>query len=1351
MPMDFDAILAKLKAKWPDVDAPQLGDEGQVAQAQQRGGLAVEVETGGGPEVAVEPLAEWNPAPVPAAAPLCLHRRFEAQVDRAPAALALSVEGESLTYGDLDAWANRIARFLQARGVRPGDRVALRLERSAEMVAAILGVLKAGAAYVPIDPAHPEERIAFTLQDSGAALLLTEVGLKAAGSQPPERLEVPVDPDLPAYVIYTSGSTGRPKGVVVTHADADRLFTATDPWFGFGSDDVWTLFHSYAFDFSVWEIWGALLYGGRLVVVPYWVSRSPEAFHELLREEGVTVLNQTPSAFRQLIWAAEGKPADLALRYVVFGGEALEPASLAPWFARYGDQQPRLINMYGITETTVHVTYRPVGEGDLAGGSRIGRPIPDLAVHLLDAALQPVPVGAPGEIHVGGAGLAQGYLNRPDLTAERFVPDPFAGTAGARLYRSGDLARRLPDGDLEYLGRIDNQVKIRGFRIELGEIEAALAAVPGVREVVVVVRSDRSDGSDRSDRSLVAYLVGEDLDTAALREALGRRLPDYMIPAAFVVLDALPLTPNGKVDRRALPSPDPAAGRTGEHRPPANPVEEVLAAACAELLGVERVGMGDSFFALGGHSLLATRLVSRVRRAFGVELPLRVIFETPTLGDLAAWIERHPAAIGAAFAPALADRGLVPASFAQERLWFLDRMDPGNPAFNMAMTLGLRGRLEAPTLERALNEVVRRHAALRTSFAEVDGRPVQRIAPHLEVPLRMIDLSPLPAAAREPEAARVTRSSVAAPFDLTAGPLVRAALARLAPDHHLFLLDVHHIVSDGWSSTVMVRELIALYAAFVAGLPSPLPPLPLQYADFARRQREELNGPVLEAQLAYWRDKLGGTLEPLALPTDHPRPAVQTFRGGSLGLEAPEALAEALRRLAREERASLFMVLLAALDLLLARLSGQDDVVVGSPIAGRQHAETEELIGLFLNTLALRTGLSGDPTFRELLARVRETTLGAYAHQDVPFEALLADLKPARDLSRTPVFQVLLNMLSFPTAQGRLPDGLEIEPGPAPEPESKFDLTLYVVEAAGAIRFDLVYNADLFDAPRMRELLRQYRAVLAAVAGDPGRRLWPCCPSPPAPCRRRSRPWRSTSASSPAPGSTPAARPPSTPTASGPGGTSTRRAAGWPPRYWNDWRKPAPPPRRSPSGPTGPRRWPRPCWECCGRARRSSSSIPPIRRPAWRRWRPGRGRGPGWRCRGRRRSRRRWRRRSPASPVSPWTAPGCPWTPPPPAPRSTPTRRRGSPSPPAPPASPRGSWAPTARCRTSWAGTSGPSAWGRGTASACSPAWRTIRCCATSSPPSGRGASCACPLRSGWASRGGSPAGWRRRGSRWPT
>ncbi|HEY4574845.1 MAG TPA: amino acid adenylation domain-containing protein, partial [Thermoanaerobaculia bacterium] len=593
-------------------------------------------------------LAEWNPASVPAAAPFCLHRRFEAQVDRAPAALALSVEGESLTYGDLDAWANRIAHHLQARGVRPGDRVALRLERSGGMVAAILGVLKAGAAYVPVDPTYPAERIAFTLEDSGAALLLTAEDLEAAGSRDAGRLEIPVDPDFPAYVIYTSGSTGRPKGVVITHANADRLLTATDPWFGFNTEDVWVLFHSYAFDFSVWEIWGALLYGGRLLVLSFLESRDPEGFYRLLRDERVTVLNQTPSAFRQLIWAAEGKPADLALRYVIFGGEALEPASLAPWFARYGDRKPRLINMYGITETTVHVTYRPLTEADLTGGSRIGRPIPDLAVHLLDAFLRPVPLGVPGEIHVGGAGLARGYLDRPGLTAERFVPDPFSGMPGARLYRSGDLARRLPDGDLEYLGRADQQVKIRGFRIELGEIEAALTQQPGVREAVVLARSDRSDGSDRSDRSLVAYLVGEDLDTAALREALGRLLPDYMVPGAFVFLDALPLTGHGKVDRRALPAPDAAAPAAAAGPAPRDPLERFLAGQFHDVLALpaeRELGVDESFFDLGGTSITTAVFTHRLQEALGETVPVVAIFDHPTVASLAAFVrESHPVA-----------------------------------------------------------------------------------------------------------------------------------------------------------------------------------------------------------------------------------------------------------------------------------------------------------------------------------------------------------------------------------------------------------------------------------------------------------------------------------------------------------------------------------------------------------------------------------------------------------------------------------------------------------------------------------------------------------------------------------
>ncbi|HEY4593389.1 MAG TPA: amino acid adenylation domain-containing protein, partial [Thermoanaerobaculia bacterium] len=475
------------------------------------------------PEELHQLLAEHNPAPAAAPVPRCLHHRFEAQVDRDPQAPAVSVAGAAgapgnrLTYGELEARANRLARRLQARGVGPGDRVALLLERSAELVVAVLGVLKAGAAYVPIDPAYPAERVAFVRADSGAALLLTAADLEGLDAYGSERLAIPLDAELPAYVIYTSGSTGTPKGVVVTHANVDRLFTATDPWFGFNAEDVWVLFHSYAFDFSVWELWGALRYGGRLLVLSFLESRDPEGFYRLLRDERVTVLNQTPSAFRQLVWAEEavlgGAPPDLALRCVIFGGEALEPASLAPWFARYGDRKPRLINMYGITETTVHVTYRPLEEADLAGGSRIGVPIPDLAVHLLDAFLRPVPLGVAGEIHVGGAGLAEGYLDRPGLTAERFVPDPFSGVPGARLYRSGDLARRRPDGDLEYLGRIDHQVKIRGFRIELGEIESALVRHPQVREAVVMARSDGAD------RSLVAYVVPREMAEEAPQAA----------------------------------------------------------------------------------------------------------------------------------------------------------------------------------------------------------------------------------------------------------------------------------------------------------------------------------------------------------------------------------------------------------------------------------------------------------------------------------------------------------------------------------------------------------------------------------------------------------------------------------------------------------------------------------------------------------------------------------------------------------------------------------------------------------------------------------------------------------------
>ncbi|HEX3526265.1 MAG TPA: amino acid adenylation domain-containing protein [Thermoanaerobaculia bacterium] len=586
-------------------------------------------------------LIEWNAEIQDARPRRCLHRRFEEQVDRAPDAPAVSMGAERLTYRELDERANRLAHHLLARGVRPGDRIALRLERSTGLVAAILAVLKTGAAYVPLDPAYPAERLAFALEDSGATLEITAEDFENAtiADRSPERPAVPADPGLPAYVIYTSGSTGRPKGVVVTHANVDRLFTATAPWFGFGADDVWTLFHSYAFDFSVWELWGPLLHGGRLAVVPFWESRSPEGFYRLLCDEKVTVLNQTPSAFRQLLWAEEAAASrgDLSLRWVIFGGEALEPAGLAPWFARHGDERPRLINMYGITETTVHVTFRPLRADDSGRGSLIGRPIPDLSLHVLDAHLQPRPFLVAGEIHVGGAGLAQGYLGRPDLTAERFVPDPFTGEPGARLYRSGDLARRLPDGDLEYLGRIDLQVKIRGFRIELGEIEAALAAHPAVREAVVLARETTG-----GERRLVAYAVrvpGDAVEAATLRASLAKRLPDYMLPSAFVLLDELPLTPNGKVDRKALPSPEDAgAAPLSRHVPPRTPLERFLAECFRDVLGLpadREIGVHDDFFALGGTSISGAIFIHRLQAALATAVPVVAIFNHPTVAALA--------------------------------------------------------------------------------------------------------------------------------------------------------------------------------------------------------------------------------------------------------------------------------------------------------------------------------------------------------------------------------------------------------------------------------------------------------------------------------------------------------------------------------------------------------------------------------------------------------------------------------------------------------------------------------------------------------------------------------------------
>ncbi|HEU0079849.1 MAG TPA: condensation domain-containing protein, partial [Longimicrobiaceae bacterium] len=686
----------------------------------------------------------------------------------------------------------------------------------------------------------------------------------------------------------------------------------------------------------------------------------------------------------------------------------------------------------------------------------------------------------PGELYVGGAGVARGYLNRPELTAERFVDDPFAP---GRLYRTGDRVRWMADGTLEYLGRLDEQVKIRGFRIELGEIEVRLAEHPEVREAVVLAREDVP-----GDRRLVAYVVGA-VDADALRSHMRQGLPEYMVPSAFVVLDRLPLTANGKVDRKALPAPELASAEDG-YVAPRTPVEEVLAGIWAEVLRLERVGVHDSFFDLGGHSLLATRVVSRVRAVFATELPLRALFEGPTVAELARAVEgerRRELPVLPPVVP-VERTGALPLSFAQERLWFIDRLEPGSAVYNIPVAWRLGGALDEAALERALGEIVRRHEALRTTFTEVDGSPVQVIAPFGGFVLPVEDLSGLGEADREAAARRRAGEEARRAFDLSAGPLFRARLLRLDAEDHVLLLSMHHIVSDGWSMGVLFRELSSLYAAYREGGESPLPELAVQYADYAVWQREQLAGEVLERQLGYWREQLSGAPELLELPTDHPRPAAQSFRGANEHVQLPAEVLERLRALGRQEGATLYMTLLGAFQVLLSRYGGSEDGVVGSPVAGRGRHEVEGLIGFFVNTLVLRTDLSGDPSFRELVRRVREATLGAYAHQEVPFERLVAELSPERSLSHSPLVQAAFTLNNAQDTGGGLA-GLSVQ-GVGTELEvAKFDLSLGLAVGSEGARGGLTYSTDLWEAATMQRLLGHF-ARLVEQAGDcPERRL----------------------------------------------------------------------------------------------------------------------------------------------------------------------------------------------------------------------------------------------------------------------
>jgi amino acid adenylation domain-containing protein len=1049
-------------------------------------------------------LVEFNETEVNYPGEKCIHQLFEEQVERTPNNVAIASGDLRLTYGQLNARANQLAHHLRTQGVGPEVSVGICMERCPEMLVAILGIVKAGGVYVPLDPVYPAERLAFVLEDTRAPVLLTRKGVVKDGIASPEIRVVCLDSDWDAiaqeseenpvsgatgknaaYVIYTSGSTGQPKGVVVEHAGLVNAVNWLTDTLELSVRDRCLLKTPITFDAAGRELFPVLIAGGSLVIAEADGHRDCGYIAETVRNEGITILHCVPSFLRLLVEEPAFEAAD-SLRAVMCGGEAL-PSQVAMRF--YQRSKAKLYNVYGPTETIIDSTYRLCERNMVGPTMSIGRPIPNAVIYIVDDMLRLVPIGVAGNLYIGGAGLARGYLNRPDLTADKFIPDPFGARLGARLYKTGDLARHLPDGNIEFLGRADHQVKIRGCRIELGEIEAVVRQHRAVCDSIVIAEQDVA-----GEKRLVAYVVAEPgLQPAGgeLRSFLKAKLPEYMVPAIFVPLDVLPLMPNGKINRRALP----ASGRT---RPelekgfvaPRNAAEDLVAEIWAEVLGVERVGIHDNFFELGGHSLLATQAVSRMREAFTVEVPLRRLFELPTVAGLAESIEAARRAGQNLQAPPIVPiprDGVLPLSFAQQRLWFIDLLEPGNSAYNFPVALRLKGPLNVMALEQSVNEIVKRHEALRTTFATVDGRPAQVITRTLTVRLPIVNLQELPECEREAEVRRLAIEEAQRPFNLAQGPLLRVTLLRLAEEEHVGLLTMHHIVSDGWSTGILIREMAVLYEAFSDGRSSPLPELPIQYADFAHWQRRWLQGEVLETQLTYWKRQLLGA-SPLELPTDHLRPAVQTFRGSLQSLLLPRKVGEGLRALGRQQGSTLFMTLLAVFKILLHRYTDQKDLIVGTPIANRNRLEIEGLVGFFVNTLVMRTDLSGNPTFRELSRRVREACLGAYAHQDLPFERLVEELHLERNLGRNPLFQVMFVLQNASMQTIGLP-GLTLSPVEIDSGTAHFDLTLHIADTEQGLNATFAYNKDLFEDATIARMLGHLRTLLEGVIANPEERL----------------------------------------------------------------------------------------------------------------------------------------------------------------------------------------------------------------------------------------------------------------------
>ena len=1109
-------------------------------------------------------LFEWNNTAAEVPLKQCFPQLFEAQVSRTPNAIAVVFEDTYLTYFELNARANRMAWSLVELGVGPETIVALLCDRNIDFLTAMLAVFKAGGAYLPLNPDHPVDRMKSCLEQSQVLLVLAtrqfemmaSSALNSLEGPPPqillledmaaqqhsgENLPIRCLPENLAYIIYTSGSTGKPKGAMLEHRGMVNHLYAKINDLALNANDVVAQTASQSFDISIWQFLVSLVVGGRVEIVSNQVATDPAKLLQLVETQKITILEIVPSLLRMILgglgtgdWrlaigpdptqypvpSPQSPVPSPQLRWLLLTGETLPPQLCRQWLEEYPTIP--MLNAYGPTECSDDVTHYPITQPPATEviNLPIGRPILNTQLYVLDKQLQPVPIGVAGELYVGGVGVGRGYLNNPQLTQKAFIPDPFTEVAGARLYKTGDKVRYKDDGNIEFLGRIDDQVKVRGFRIELGEIEAVLGQHPWVQEAVAIVRED-SPGNQH----LVAYVVPNQqpsVTVSELRNFLKEKLPDYMVPSAFVMLPSLPLTPNGKIDKRALPMPDIELSLADSFVPPRTPTEEILANLWGEVLNLKLVGIHNNFFELGGHSLLATQVMSRLRSLFGLDLPLRCLFESPTVAELSKTIE----GIGD-WGLGIGDWGLgqilpstqypvpstqyLPLSFAQARLWFLNQLDSETATYNLPETLHLTGFLNIAALEMALLEIRQRHEALRTTFQMVNGSPVQRVggvgsvgsvgreditpqSPHPShtppslFSLPIIDLQHLPLEEQSIEVKRLANQEASRPFNLSNGPLLRVTLLRLEAQSHVLLLVMHHIVSDGWSMGIFVHELSVLYEAFCAGEPSPLPELPIQYADFAHWQRSWLTGDVLEKQLSYWKQQLAGAPPLLELPSDRPRPSVQTFRGGSEHFQLTQDLTQKLKSLSQKSGVTLFMTLMAAFVTLLSRYSGQDDIVIGSPIANRNRSEIEPLIGFFVNTLVLRTQLQGNPTFVELLEQVRETALDAYAHQDFPFEKLVEELQPQRSLSHAPLFQVMFVLQNAMMEKLEL-SGLTITPLELEDVTANLDLTLSMEETEAGLIGSWEYNRDLFDAATIQQMVGHFQTLLEGIVVNQQQRL----------------------------------------------------------------------------------------------------------------------------------------------------------------------------------------------------------------------------------------------------------------------